>query len=81
MPSASPRYGGHPALKALGAAIQRARDAQGLSQEDLADKAELDRAYMSSIERGAQNPGVMLILRIAEALDITLADLAGSAGL
>jgi transcriptional regulator with XRE-family HTH domain len=81
MPSASPAYGGHPALKALGAAIQRARKAQDISQEDLADKADLDRAYLSSIERGGQNAGVMLLLRIAQALDITLAELVGSAGL
>ena len=81
MPSASPRYGGHPALKALGSAIQRARDAQGVSQEELAHVAGVDRAYLSSIERGGQNPGVMLIFSIANALGITVADLVGSAGL
>jgi transcriptional regulator with XRE-family HTH domain len=81
MPAASPRHANDPALVALGSAIRGARLQRGLSQEELAHRAAIDRAYMSSIERGSQNPGVMSILRIAAAMDMTLSELAASASL
>jgi transcriptional regulator with XRE-family HTH domain len=80
VPSASPRHAKDPSLVALGAAIKRARMQTGMSQEDLAHESGLDTSYMSSIERGLQNPGLMLVLRIAAALGITgsvLLELAG----
>jgi transcriptional regulator with XRE-family HTH domain len=75
MPIASPRHAYTPALVSLGAAIRMARRAQGVSQEELADRAQLDRSYMGSIERGAQNPGIVSILRIASALQMTASEL------
>lgn len=35
----------------------------------------MDRAYMSSIERGTQNPGVMTIIRIAAGMNISVAEI------
>jgi len=81
MPIASPRHAYAPALVALGAAIRAARLERGVSQEELADRAKLDRSYMSSIERGQQNPGIVLILRVATALDMTATELFAEAGL
>lgn len=81
MPIASPRHAYTPALVALGAAVRAARLERGVSQEELAERAEIDRSYMSSIERGAQNPGVVSILRIAHALDMTLTELFAEAAL
>jgi len=52
-----------------------------MSQEELAHRAAIDRAYMSSIERGGQNPGIMSILRIASAMGMTLSQLAIEASL
>jgi transcriptional regulator with XRE-family HTH domain len=46
-----------------------------MSQEELAYRARIDRSYMSSIERGEQNVGLMSMHRIAEALGISLAEL------
>ncbi|MBK8319986.1 MAG: helix-turn-helix transcriptional regulator [Betaproteobacteria bacterium] len=46
-------------------AIRSLRKARGISQEELALRSQVDRAYMSSIERGTQNPGVMTIFRVA----------------
>ena len=71
MPIASPRHAHDPALVALGAAIKTARIERGVSQEELAHKSAIDRSYMSSIERGAQNPGIVSILRVAHALEMT----------
>jgi transcriptional regulator with XRE-family HTH domain len=59
----------------LGAAIRRARRERGVSQESLALLTEIDRSYMGSIERGDQNVGVMHLVRIADALDVTVAEL------
>ncbi|TAK77159.1 MAG: XRE family transcriptional regulator [Aquabacterium sp.] len=81
MPVSSPRHANHPALIALGDAIRRVRLERGVSQEELAHQSEIDRSYMSSIERGQQNPGIVSILRIAQALDTTLTELAAEARL
>ncbi|MBK1614922.1 transcriptional regulator [Rubrivivax gelatinosus] len=75
MPIASPRHAQHPVLVALGQAIRRARIGRQISQEELAHRSEIDRAYMSSIERGRQNPGFVSVARVAEALGMMLAEL------
>ncbi|MGJ7531487.1 MULTISPECIES: helix-turn-helix domain-containing protein [unclassified Variovorax] len=75
MPISSPRHAQNPALVALGAAIRSARLERGISQEELAHRSSIDRSYMSSIERGSQNPGIVSILRIAGALELTAAEL------
>lgn len=81
MPIPSPKYAGEPSLVALGAAIRHARLRRGMSQEALAHGSEVDRSYMSSIERGGQNPGVISVVRIAAAMQMTVADLMAEAGL
>ncbi|MDO9459751.1 MAG: helix-turn-helix transcriptional regulator [Alphaproteobacteria bacterium] len=75
MPIASPRHAFEPTLVALGGAIRDARLERGISQEELAERAAIDRSYMSSIERGAQNPGIVSLLRVVAALDMTAAEL------
>lgn len=81
MPIASPRLAYTPALTALGEAVRSARLARGISQEELAARAGLDRSYMSSIERGAQNPGVVSVLRVAAALEMSASELFSIASL
>lgn len=81
MPIASPRHANDPALIALGAAIRAARVERGISQEELAHRAGTDRSYLSSIERGAQNPGIVSILRMAHAMDMTATELFAEAEL
>jgi transcriptional regulator with XRE-family HTH domain len=56
-------------LVRLGQAVRKARKAAGLSQEALADAAEIDRSHMGKIERGERNVSVLNILKIAAALD------------
>jgi transcriptional regulator with XRE-family HTH domain len=48
---------------------------QGYSQEAFAQEARLNRAYMSGVERGQRNVGVVNPHRIAEALDMSLSEL------
>lgn len=79
MPTPSPKHARDPALISLGAAIRRARLERGVSQEELAHLSSLDRSYMSSIERGTQNPGIISVLRIANAMEMTLTELMAEA--
>ncbi len=75
MPRASPSHAGHPVLVAFGQSVRDARRERGISQEELAHLSGVDRSYMSSIERGEQNVGLMSMSRVAAALGITLSEL------
>lgn len=55
--------------------VRRLRRAKDMSQEDLAFKAEIDRTYVSGIERGIKNPSLDVMERIAKALDVKIEDL------
>lgn len=57
-------------VDALGACVREYRTKAAISQEELADRAELDRTYISAVERGLRNPTVKSLLRIARALSI-----------
>lgn len=61
--------------KALGKAVRLEREKQNLSQEKLSFEAEIDRTYMSGIERGVRNPTLKTALRISNALGIKLSKL------
>jgi transcriptional regulator with XRE-family HTH domain len=67
----------HPLLRAIGHTIRTFRLERGLSQESLADRANIDRSYMSGIERGLRNISILNIARIASALDVSIRDLVG----
>lgn len=77
MAKPSPSFAGNPVLVRLGAAIRAERQAQGLSQEALADKANIDRSYMGGVERGEHNIAVMSLLKIAVALQVKASSLLG----
>ncbi len=68
-------------LRKLGEAIRAARLGRGLSQEALADASGIDRSHMGKIERGERNVSVLNAIRVAEALETSLASLMASAGL
>jgi DNA-binding XRE family transcriptional regulator len=59
----------------LGAAIRSRRKDLGLSQEGLAFRSGLHRTYVADLERGARNPSLMSIAKIAKALKMSLSDL------
>lgn len=46
-----------------------------MTQEKLAEKADLDRTYISGIERGTRNATILSVNRVAKALDLSLTDL------
>lgn len=62
-------------LEELGLQIKLERTKEKLSQESLAYKSNLDRTYIGMIERGQKNPTILTILKITNALNISLLDL------
>jgi transcriptional regulator with XRE-family HTH domain len=59
------------ARRLLGQRISRRRNSIGLSQENLARLAEVNRSHMSDIETGKKFPGVWTLIRIAGVLGTT----------
>jgi len=54
----------------VGKNIKSVRNAKNISQEKLAHSADLDRTYISSIEKGIRNISITTLLKIANALDV-----------
>ena len=59
-------------LKQFGKKVRDSRKAQGLSQEELAEKADLHYTYVGGVERGERNLSLKSIERIASALKIDI---------
>ncbi len=57
--------------KRFGERLRDLRRERGISQEELADRAGLDRTYVSGIERGKRNVGLVNIVRLARALSVS----------
>jgi transcriptional regulator with XRE-family HTH domain len=55
--------------------IKAARTRLNLSQEELAARAQIDRTYVSGIERRLRNPTITVVARFAAALETTAAAL------
>ena len=59
----------------VGRNLQGLRKERGWSQEELAFESGLHRTYISGIERGARNPTVLVLSRIAETLNVPMTEL------
>jgi transcriptional regulator with XRE-family HTH domain len=55
---------------AVAANLRRARHGKNMTQEELADRAELSPRYVSRIETGIASPTVTVLGRLARALDV-----------
>jgi transcriptional regulator with XRE-family HTH domain len=64
-----------PVLRKFGQNVRDKRESLDLSQEGLAEKADLDRTYIGGIERGERNPTIVSAVRIAKALKSSVAEL------
>lgn len=62
-------------LAAFGLAVRMLRQRAGLSQEQLADHCGLHRTYVGSVERGERNISLLNIHVMAEALNVSAAEL------
>lgn len=61
--------------KVLGETIRNRREADGLSQEKLAELANLSRNYIGELERGETNVSIEALVRVAKALRVRVRDL------
>ena len=55
--------------------LRKHRQTQKLSQEELAHRAEIDRTYISALERSVYAASIEVVDRLAQALGLTAADL------
>lgn len=59
----------------LGMRIRYLRKNKGLSIEDLALEADVNKNYLSDLERGKRNPSLLILEAIANALNVDLSEL------
>lgn len=61
--------------KKIGKMVRNIRERKGITQEQLALNAGLNRAYIGYIERGERNPSTDTLVKIAKALKVSPKDL------
>lgn len=59
----------------VGLNIKQLREGQGISQEELADRAGVHRTYVSGVERAVRNPTITVLAKIAIGLGVRIADI------
>ena len=59
-------------LNALGYLVRQRRTELGISQEELGLRANLDRTYISGVERGVRNPSLTALVSLADGLGISV---------
>jgi transcriptional regulator with XRE-family HTH domain len=61
----------------MGTRLKKLREAKGMSQAALAEKADLSRGYLLRLEAGRQDPTLGTLERLAKALGVSLKKLIG----
>lgn len=59
----------------VGKNIQRVRKSRGLTQQELADKIDMNRAHLGHLEQGRKSPSLETLEKIAKALKVQIKDL------
>ncbi|MCE9609557.1 MAG: helix-turn-helix domain-containing protein [Chthoniobacter sp.] len=67
-------------LTDFGRNVARLRADRGYSQDKLAELSDIDRTYVSGIERGVRNPGIKAVLKLACALRVGVEELCEGVG-
>lgn len=63
--------------RAVGRRVRQLRTRLGVSQEELAARADLHRNYVGSVERGERDIGIVALARLTAALGVSLAEFFG----
>jgi len=66
-------------IECFGAFVRKLRHGLEISQEELAERADLHHTYIADIERGARNPTLLTIKKLAKGLGVSAADLLSEA--
>lgn len=59
----------------LGRELRKARLAAGLTQEDLALRAQMDRSYLSELERDLKSPTVAMLFKLCRVMSVSAAEI------
>lgn len=59
----------------IGLNVQRLRRSAGLNQEELAHRAGIHQTYLSGVENGRRNPSILVLQRIADAMEQDIEDI------
>jgi transcriptional regulator with XRE-family HTH domain len=59
----------------FGKIVKRIREERGISQEILADRADLNRSYVGEVERGTAMPSLGTVTKLARALNLSASNL------
>ena len=62
-------------MLAFGKRVRKVRKSKGISQERLAEMADIDRSYMGNIERGEKNITLKKVYDICDALKVEIREL------
>jgi transcriptional regulator with XRE-family HTH domain len=73
------RMGAKTVAVAFGQVLRDCRDKVGLSQEELAGRADVDRTYVSLLERGRRQPSLEMLFKLSQALGVAPATLVSRA--
>ena len=64
-------------LAKFGSHLKNLRESKGYSQEKFAERVDLDRTYISGLERGLRNPSFLILKKLADSLEINVSELFG----
>ena len=59
----------------IGARVKEIRNKKGLTQEKLSERMEINPKYLSSIERGNENPTLNTLIKLSESLEVDLGEI------
>ncbi len=62
----------------IGSRIKDIRNKKGITQEQLSESVGINPKYLSSIERGKENPTLNILLKLAQSLDVNLDEIFSS---
>ena len=71
----SKRKARQPDAELFGAVVRELREARGWTQEELAERSDMNASYLGFVERGDNVPTLTIIIQIAEGLGVEPADL------
>ncbi|MCX4649953.1 pyridoxamine 5'-phosphate oxidase family protein [Streptomyces sp. NBC_01446] len=78
MPSTTPKPAKQAGITDLGRRIAARREALGLTREQVGNRSGADASYIAYLEERSANPGIGSLVRLADALETTIAELAGA---
>lgn len=62
-------------LKKIGMKLRILRSLKDFSQDDLANKLDIDKSYYSKVERGLANPTILYLKHLSELFEVSISDL------